>query len=186
MDSRRGSNACSQSSLSSSASSITAARDLWRLRQTMHCLEQCNFYHGNLNRNEARERMRRCRPGTIKILLVANTDFHLSLFPDMNIVYTTDNCSEISQGLSTDFYPEKAALSFEIQMILSIYSPFNKRFTSLVLVLLESLLSMAYFALIRYVTVKSYQNGWWVSVKIQKYLKLTFLENVKLHVQATS
>ena len=67
MDSRRGSNACSQSSLSSSASSITAARDLWRLRQTMHCLEQCNFYHGNLNRNEARERMRRCRPGTIKI-----------------------------------------------------------------------------------------------------------------------
>lgn len=63
MDSRRGSNACSQSSLSSSASSITAARDLWRLRQTMHCLEQCDFYHGNLNRNEARERMRRCRPG---------------------------------------------------------------------------------------------------------------------------
>lgn len=63
MDSRRGSNACSQSSLSSSASSVTAARDLWRLRQTMHCLEQCEFYHGNLNRNEARERMRRCRPG---------------------------------------------------------------------------------------------------------------------------
>ena len=68
MDSRRGSNACSQSSLSSSASSITAARDLWRLRQTMHCLEQCNFYHGNLNRNEARERMRRCRPGKIKMM----------------------------------------------------------------------------------------------------------------------
>lgn len=62
-DQRRGSNAWSQSSLSSSASSIAAARDLWRLRQTMHCLEQCNFYHGNLNRNEARERMRRCRPG---------------------------------------------------------------------------------------------------------------------------
>ena len=82
MDSRRGSNACSQSSLSSSASSITAARDLWRLRQTMHCLEQCNFYHGNLNRNEARERMRRCRPGTIKILrlLVTNTDLHSVYF----------------------------------------------------------------------------------------------------------
>lgn len=60
--SRRGSNACSQSSLSSTGSSLTATRDLWRLRQTMHCLENCSFYHGSLNRNKAREKMRRCRP----------------------------------------------------------------------------------------------------------------------------
>ena len=53
-----------------------------------------------------------------------------------------------------NFNHEKAVLSFEIQMILSIYSLFNKRFTSLVLVLPELLLSMAYFVLIRYVTVK--------------------------------
>lgn len=61
--SRRGSNAYSNSSLSSNGSSITATRDLWRLRQTMHCLEKCPFYHGSLNRNAAREKMRRCKPG---------------------------------------------------------------------------------------------------------------------------
>jgi len=65
--SRRGSNACSQSSLSSTGSSLTATRDLWRLRQTMHCLEKCDFYHGSLNRNKAREKMRRCRPGCFLI-----------------------------------------------------------------------------------------------------------------------
>ena len=65
--SRRGSNACSQSSLSSNGSSLTATRDLWRLRQTMHCLEKCPFYHGSLNRNKAREKMRRCRPVSVII-----------------------------------------------------------------------------------------------------------------------
>ena len=77
--SRRGSNACSQSSLSSNGSSLTATRDLWRLRQTMHCLEKCPFYHGSLNRNKAREKMRRCRPVSViiyNLIIYINFNIH--------------------------------------------------------------------------------------------------------------